>query len=69
MFTCFSDGGRERETGMSEISVRWCTTITGIGMYVHVREMRRKEERSKLGQTDKAKQQNTPKAVTFPQEK
>ena len=28
--------------------------------------MRRKEERSKQGQTNKAKQHNTPKAVTFP---
>ena len=31
----------------------------------HVREM--KEERSKQGQTNKAKQHNTPKAVTFPE--
>ena len=28
--------------------------------------MRRKEERSKQGQTNKAKQHSTPKAVTFP---
>ena len=28
--------------------------------------MRRKEERSKHGQTNKAKQHSTPKAVTFP---
>ena len=39
-------------------------------MYIHVQvliEMRRKEERSKQGQTnDKARQHSTPKAVTFP---
>ena len=28
--------------------------------------MRRKKERSKQGQTNKAKQHSTPKAVTFP---
>ena len=34
---------------------------------VHVREMKKKEERSKQGQTNnKAKQHSTPKAVTFP---
>ena len=33
----------------------------------HVNERcRRKEERSKQGQTNKAKQHSTPKAVTFP---
>ena len=37
-------------------------------MYIHVREMRRKEERSKQGQTNnKAKQHSTPKVVTFPE--
>ena len=37
-------------------------------VYVHVHVlMRRKEERSKQGQTNnKAKQHSTPKAVTFP---
>ena len=47
-----------------------CTcTCSGICMYiVHVNERcRRKEERSKQGQTNnKAKQHSTPKAVTFP---
>ena len=34
---------------------------------IYVREMRRKEERSKQGHTNsKAKQHSTPKAVTFP---
>ena len=39
-------------------------------MYIHVlmRDERRKEERSKLGQTNnKAKQHSTPKAVAFPE--
>ena len=31
--------------------------------------MRRKKERSKQGQTNKAKQHSTPKAVTFPRKK
>ena len=31
-----------------------------------MRDERRKEERSKQGQTNKAKQHSTPKAVTFP---
>ena len=37
-------------------------------LYVHVlmREERRKEERSKQGQTNKAKQHSTTKEVTFP---
>ena len=38
-------------------------------LYIHVfkREMRRKKERSKQGQTNKqGKQHSTPKAVTFP---
>ena len=37
-------------------------------IYIHVNERcRRKEERSKQGQTNnKAKQHNTPKAITFP---
>ena len=34
--------------------------------YVLMRDERRKEERSKQGQTNKAKQHSTPKAVTFP---
>ena len=43
--------------------------IPGIHVHVHVlmRVERRKEERSKQGQTNnKAKQHSTPKAVTFP---
>ena len=39
-------------------------------MYIHVhglmRDERRKEGRSKQGQTNKAKQHSTPKAGTFP---
>ena len=40
---------------------------TAILRYIHFFKMRdEKEERSKQGQTNKAKQHSTPKAVTFP---
>ena len=40
--------------------------VVCITLLAFKREMRRKKERSKQGQTNKAKQHSTPKAVTFP---
>ena len=61
------------ELGMIEVHVPFmyiCTCIcTCINVHVNER-CRRKEERSKHGQTNNnAKQHSTPKAVTFPKEK
>ena len=48
--------------------LEWCSKTDDGEAYVHLNERcRRKEERSKQGQTNnKAKQHSTPKAVTFP---
>ena len=46
--------------------IYWYMHHTYIRMYMLMRDERRKEERSKQGQTNnKAKQHSTPKAVTF----
>ena len=60
-------------TAMPFVAVVYCLTALHVYIHVHVHvneRCRRKEERSKQSQTNnKAKQHNTPKAVTFPKKK